>query len=160
MAAFLVVLVVTCIIYGANLFNHDTDEVVTESIQQEEAPAIAPPPPSPPEIIFSPKADNGEEDVFMIVEQMPELIGGLTSIQKHIKYPHIAKKAGIEGRVFIQFVVDTNGNVVDPVVVRGIGGGCDEEAVRAVSQAKFKPGKQRGQTVKVKMSVPVTFKLG
>lgn len=155
MAAFLVVLVVTCIIYGANLFNQEAEEVVTETIQQEQAPATA-----PPEIILSPKTDTGEEEVFMIVEQMPEIIGGLSSIQKHIKYPAIAKKAGIEGRVFIQFVVDKNGDVVNPVVVRGIGGGCDEEAVRAVSQAKFKPGKQRGQTVSVKMSVPVTFKLG
>ena len=95
----------------------------------------------------------------MIVENMPELIGGLQSIQNEIKYPAIAQKAGIEGRVFVQFVVDEQGNVVDPVIVRGIGAGCDEEAIRAVRLAKFKPGRQGGKAVRVKMSLPITFKL-
>ena len=102
---------------------------------------------------------ESDGEVFMIVENMPELIGGLASIQQNIKYPDIAMKAGIEGRVFVQFVVDENGEVQEPVVVRGIGGGCDEEAVRAVSLAKFRPGRQKGQAVKVKMSIPITFKL-
>ncbi len=113
-----------------------------------------------PELTVTPeKTQPGESEVFVVVEDMPELIGGLASIQERIKYPAIAKKAGIEGRVFVQFVVDKGGNVVDPVIVRGIGAGCDEEALRAVSQAKFKPGKQRGETVNVKMSIPVTFRL-
>ena len=90
---------------------------------------------------------------------MPELIGGLASIQKLIQYPEIARKAGVEGRVIVQFVVDENGSVQDPQVVRGIGAGCDEEAVRAVRQAKFNPGMQRGKPVKVKMSLPITFRL-
>ena len=75
------------------------------------------------------------------------------------KYPEIAKKAGVEGRVYLQFVVDEQGNVHDPIVTRGIGAGCDEEAIRAIREAKFKPGKQRGKAVKVKMSLPITFKL-
>ena len=111
-----------------------------------------PPPPAEEE-------EEEEPEIFMIVEDMPELIGGLGSIQKKIKYPEIAKKAGVEGRVFVQFVVNTDGTVVDPVVVRGIGAGCDEEAVRAVATAKFKPGRQRGKPVPVKMSLPITFKL-
>ena len=112
-----------------------------------------PPPPPPVE------EEEPEPEIFVIVETMPELIGGLAAIQKEIKYPPIAKKAGVEGRVIVQFVVNEQGNVVDPVVVRGIGAGCDEEALRAVSLAKFKPGKQRGKPVKVKMSLPITFKL-
>src|SRR5690606_22771296 len=120
----------------------------------DEPIANTPPPPPPPE-----EEVEEEPEIFVIVEQMPELIGGLAAIQKKINYPEIAKKAGVEGRVIVQFVVDEEGNVQDPQVVRGIGAGCDEEAIRAVKQAKFQPGKQRGKPVKVKMSLPITFKL-
>ena len=111
-----------------------------------------PPPPPPAE-------EEEEPEIFVIVEQSPELIGGLVGLQKKIRYPEIAKKAGVEGRVYLQFVVDEQGNVHDPIVTRGIGAGCDEEAIRAIMEAKFKPGKQRGKAVKVKMSLPTTFKL-
>jgi periplasmic protein TonB len=117
----------------------------------DEAPLPPPPPPA--------EAEEPEPEIFVIVEQMPELIGGLGGLQKKIRYPEIAKKAGVEGRVFLQFVVDEQGNVRDPVVTRGIGAGADEEALRAIMTAKFKPGKQRGKAVKVKMSLPITFKL-
>ncbi|NNE71287.1 MAG: energy transducer TonB [Rhodothermales bacterium] len=116
------------------------------------APDAPPPPPPPPPTM-------AEDEVFVVVEQMPTLIGGLESIMRDITYPAIAKKAGIEGRVIVQFVVDEEGNPTNPQVVRGIGGGCDEEAVRAVMAAQFEPGMQRGRTVKVKMSLPVVFKL-
>lgn len=134
----------------------ENDELdLDASLDLDEPVTNTPPPPPAPEV----EEVEEEPEIFVIVEQMPELIGGLESIQKKIKYPEIAKKAGVEGRVFVQFVVDENGNVVDPVVTRGIGAGCDEEAVRAVMQAKFKPGKQRGKSVRVKMSLPITFKL-
>lgn len=113
-----------------------------------------PPPPPPAE-----KEEEEEPEIFVIVEQSPELIGGLLGLQKKIKYPEIAKKAGVEGRVYIQFIVDEQGNVYNPIVTRGIGAGCDEEAIRAILTAKFRPGKQRGKAVKVKMSLPITFKL-
>ncbi|PIQ62279.1 MAG: energy transducer TonB [Bacteroidetes bacterium CG12_big_fil_rev_8_21_14_0_65_60_17] len=113
-----------------------------------------PPPPPPAE-----EEKEEEAEIFVIVEEMPELIGGLSALQKKIRYPEIAKKAGVEGRVFLQFVVDEQGNVVNPVVTRGIGAGCDEEAIRAIQSAKFTPGMQRGKPVKVKMSLPITFKL-
>ena len=90
---------------------------------------------------------------------MPELIGGIGSLMKTIYYPEIAKKAGVEGTVVIQFVVDTQGRVKDAIVLKGIGGGCDEEALRAVNAAKFSPGRQRGKAVAVKMSLPVRFVL-
>ena len=119
-----------------------------------DAPAAALPPPPPP-----PEEEEEEPEIFVIVEQMPEPIGGIAAIQADVKYPEIARKAGVEGRVFLQFVVNEQGNVEDVVVSRGIGAGCDEEAIRAVSVAKFTPGKQRGKPVKVRMSLPITFKL-
>ena len=97
--------------------------------------------------------------VFVVVENMPELIGGLAAIQREIQYPVIAKRAGIEGRVILQFIVDEQGRLTEPKVVRGIGGGCDEEALRALQTARFRPGTQRGKPVKVKMSLPMTFRL-
>ena len=98
-------------------------------------------------------------EVFSVVEQMPELIGGLKAIQEQLHYPKIAKEAGIEGRVIVQFVVDKEGRVVDPEIVKGLGAGLDKEALRVISLARFKPGKQAGKTISVKMSLPFTFKL-
>ena len=121
-----------------------------------DAPLVDLPPPPPPPPREEPEP---EPEIFVIVEQMPELIGGLGELQKKINYPEIAKKAGVEGRVIVQFVVNEQGAVTDPIVVRGIGAGCDEEAIRAVQQARFTPGKQRGKPVRVKMSLPITFKL-
>ncbi|HKL14783.1 MAG TPA: energy transducer TonB [Balneolaceae bacterium] len=107
----------------------------------------------------SQKDEESEEKIFEVVEQMPQLIGGMASIQNNIDYPEIARRAGIEGRVYVQFVVNERGDVEDPRVVRGIGGGADEEALRAVSQAKFRPGLQRGRPVSVRFTVPVVFRL-
>lgn len=112
-------------------------------------------PPAPPKY----EEEDDEQEIFVVVEQMPELIGGLGSVQKLIEYPKMAVMAGIEGRVVVQFVIDEDGNVNDPVVVRGIGGGCDEEAVKAVQQAKFIPGRQRGKPVLVRYSLPISFSL-
>lgn len=100
-----------------------------------------------------------DQDYFLVVEEMPELVGGLESIQRNIRYPEEARKAGIEGRVIVQFIVTEQGKVEDPQIIRGIGGGCDEEALRVVSQAEFEPGKQRGQTVRVQYSLPIVFRL-
>ncbi len=102
---------------------------------------------------------NEKEDYYSIVEEMPELIGGLESIMKEVRYPATARQAGIEGRVFVQFVVNEQGGVEDARVVRGVGGGLDEEALRVVRQAKFKPGMQRGQPVRVQFSLPIFFRL-
>ncbi len=114
-----------------------------------------PPPPAPAEEV----EEEPEAEIFFVVEEMPELIGGLRELQQKINYPQMAKMAGVEGRVTVQFVVNEEGSVTDAVVLKGIGAGCDEEALRAVLSSKFKPGKQRGKPVKVKMSLPVTFKL-
>lgn len=106
-----------------------------------------------------PEEEEQEEDFFVVVEQMPELIGGMAALQKNIRYPDMARKAGIEGRVIVQFIVNEKGEVENPRVIRGIGGGCDEEALRAVRQVKFRPGRQRGQPVRVQYSLPVIFRL-
>ncbi len=108
-------------------------------------------------------AEPAEElsgDVFVVVEDPPKLKGGMEAIQQEIRYPDLAKKAGIEGRVFVQFVVDTNGTPRNVKVTRGVHKLLDQEALRAVRQMQFEPGQQRGQAVNVKMSLPVTFKLG
>lgn len=110
--------------------------------------------PPPPQ-----EEEEPEEDFFVVVEEMPELIGGLASIQNEIEYPEMARRAGIEGRVYVQFIVNERGEVENPRVIRGIGGGADEEALRAVSNAKFKPGMQRGRPVRVQYSLPVVFRL-
>ena len=112
-------------------------------------------PPPPPEK----EEEEKEQEVFVVVEDQPQLKGGMAALQKEVNYPEFAKKAGIEGRVFVQFVVDESGNVQDPKVTRGVHKLLNEEAVRAVKQMTFTPGKQRGKAVKVQMSLPVTFRL-
>ncbi|MFP8488315.1 energy transducer TonB [Gracilimonas sp. Q87] len=113
------------------------------------------PPPPPPEV----EDNSDEEEIFIVVEQMPELIGGLASLNKHITYPEMARRAQIEGRVIVEFIIDKEGNVRDPKIIRGIGGGCDEVALKAVKKVKFKPGMQRGKPVLVRYSMPISFTL-
>jgi protein TonB len=103
--------------------------------------------------------EETEAEVFVVVERMPELVGGINAVQQFIVYPEIARMAGIEGRVFVEFVIDERGNVLNPRIVRGIGGGCDEAALAAVKKVKFKPGMQRGKPVRVRYTLPVMFKL-
>lgn len=134
------------------------DEIIEEQILNINADldldAALELPPPPPE-----KKEEPEEDFFVAVEQMPKLIGGLGDLQRQINYPSIARRAGIEGRVIVQFVVTENGTVEDPRVIRGIGGGCDEEALRVVRKAKFNPGRQRGKAVRVQYSLPIIYRL-
>ncbi len=118
-------------------------------------PLTIPPPPAQ-EQVAEPET---EEDFFVAVEEMPKLIGGIESLQSQIKYPQKAMLAGIDGLVIIQFIVNEKGEVENPKVIRSVGAGCDEEAIRVVNLARFKPGKQRGQPVRVQFSVPVFFKL-
>lgn len=117
----------------------------------------APLPPVPPAPL--PPTPEGVTHIYTVVEEMPELIGGLRALQRAIRYPVMAKNAGIEGRVLVQFVVNERGWVSESKIVRGIGGGCDEEALRALQTMRFRPGKQRGKPVQVKMTLPITFKL-
>jgi periplasmic protein TonB len=116
-------------------------------------------PPPPPEETNSKKTVEEEPQYFAVVEEMPSPVGGLGAIQSKIVYPEIAKRAGVEGKVFIKAFVDENGNVQKAEVMKGIGAGCDEAALKAVKTTKFTPGKQRGKPVKVQVAVPVVFRL-
>lgn len=98
-------------------------------------------------------------DYFVSVKKMPELKGGLKGLQQKINYPEKAQKAGIEGRVIIRFIVNKQGEVENPQVIRGIGDGCDKEALRVIKQAKFKPGRQNGKAVRVQYAIPITYRL-
>jgi protein TonB len=116
----------------------------------------APPPP--------PQVEEKEDEIFMVVENQPEPEGGMAAFYKYVgkemDYPKQARRMGVEGRVFMQFVVDKDGSLTDIKVLKGIGSGCDEEAMRVLQAApKWKPGKQRGRPVKVRMSIPIVFKL-
>jgi protein TonB len=119
------------------------------------SPGYLPPPPKRKEEV----AEEPEEDFFIAVEKMPELLNGMKDIQERINYPEMAKKANIQGRVYLQFIVNENGDVEDPVVLRGIGGGCDEEAIRVLRETKFSPGMQRGRPVRVRYALPIIFML-
>ncbi len=103
-----------------------------------------------------------EPQIFTIVEEMPSFPGGEAELFKYLKkstkIPQMAMDAGISGVVYVTFVVDENGKVRDPKVLRGIGGGCDEEALRVVkAMPPWEPGKQRGKPVRVQYNLPMRF---
>jgi len=131
----------------------DQDVDFDASLDMDESLDTSGPPPDDDE------EEEEEQEIFMVVENQPELIGGMKALQESVDYPDFAKKAGIEGRVIVQFVVDEQGNVTNPKVTRGVHKLLNEEAIKAVKDQKFKPGKQRGKAVKVQMSLPVTFRL-
>lgn len=103
-------------------------------------------------------------DTYLMVEAEPEFPGGMEALMKYlsenIKYPEQAKKENIQGKVYMRFVVERDGSIVDAEILRGIGGGCDEEALRVVNaMPKWKPGKQKGTPVRVQYNLPIVFKL-
>jgi protein TonB len=105
------------------------------------------------------------DQIFTIVEESAAPKGGMPAFYKYVgdkmKYPAQARRMGIEGRVFVEFVINKDGSITDVRAVKGIGAGCDEEAVRVVQSAPaWTPGKQRGKPVKQRMVLPITFKLG
>jgi protein TonB len=105
-----------------------------------------------------------ETEIFYVVESMPSFPGGEDQIYaylaRNLHYPVLAREAGIQGRVFVTFVVERDGSITDIRVLRGIGGGCDEEAVRVVeNMPEWTPGKQRGIPVRVQFNLPIKFTL-
>lgn len=114
----------------------------------------------PPE----PVVDPDEGKIFTIVEEMPSFPGGENKLfeylRNNIKYPPVARENGITGRVYVTFIVDREGKIRDAKVLRGIGAGCDEEAVRVVrSMPDWKVGKQNGRPVQVQYNLPINFTL-
>ncbi|MCU0439057.1 MAG: energy transducer TonB [Raineya sp.] len=104
------------------------------------------------------------QGVLTSAEQPPEPVGGLKPfydyISANLKYPEEAKAKKIEGRVHVTFIVETDGSITNVKVSKGLGGGCDEEAIRLIKNApKWNPGKQGGSPVRVEVTRPITFKL-
>ena len=164
----------------------DMEEEIIPITKQEEKPP--PPPPPPPEVIEIIEDDEeieneaevedtesdedveieieeeDDEEFFMVVENMPEFPGGdlglMKYIQKNVKYPAIAKEYNITGKVYVSFIVDRSGSVTNVKIVRGVDKNLDAEAMRVVkSLPKYKPGKQRGKSVRVMFTIPINFTL-
>lgn len=130
-----------------NLDVEVTEETVIEDVVFDEAPE-----------------EEAADEIFQFVEDQPTPLGGMKAfyayVGKNMKYPAQARRMGIEGKVYITFVVGKDGALTDIKVLKGIGAGCDQEAIRVLSGApKWKPGKQRGRPVRVRMQLPIIFKL-
>lgn len=130
-----------------------------------EVEVIAPPEASRPTITeIAIEVDTKNETPFITVEQQPEFPGGMSGLgdflRKSLQYPRSAASAGVSGKVFVSFVVNTDGSLTDVQVLKGIGFGCDEEAVRVIQKMpRWKPGKQSGRAVRVKYNLPISFTL-
>ena len=107
---------------------------------------------------------NDSDEVFVFVTDGPEFIGGdearIKYLQKNIKYPTLAKESGIQGTVYVTFVVEKDGSISNVKVLRGIGGGCDIESVRIIkNMPNWKPGMQKGKAVRVQYNMPIRYVL-
>ncbi len=132
------------------------EELEVEELEVEEDTEI--------EIIEAEEEEVVEEEIFTIVEDMPSFPGGEAEMYRYlgktIKYPPMAKDAGITGIVYVGFVVDKKGSITEVKTKKGIGGGCDKEAERVVkNMPKWKAGKQRGKPVNVAYTIPIRFTL-
>ena len=110
-------------------------------------------------VLFSQQAVMDQDGIYLVCEKMPEIKGGLKALSKIIKYPKEAKKLGVQGVVYVQFIVDEKGTVVEPKLIRKLGAGCDEEALRALAKLKFNPGYVQGKPVKARFTLPIRFAL-
>lgn len=170
----------------------EMEEEIIPITQQNTPPPPPPPPPAAPEVIeiveddveveeiemidteadaetiveeFEVVEEVVEEEIFTIVESMPEFPGGgqealFKYLQKEMKYPQIAKENGIQGTVFVNFVVGKDGKIRDAKILRGVNKMLDEEAIRVVkAMPSWKPGKQRGKPVSVSYNLPIKFTL-
>ncbi len=110
-------------------------------------------------ISFAQAEVSADDGYLAFAQVMPEPVEGLPAVIKKIQYPPIARQAGLEGKVFVMAYVDEKGNVEDVKVIKGVGGGCEEEVIKVLKTTKFKPGMNNGQPVKVKTSLSFAFKL-
>jgi len=109
--------------------------------------------------------DEPGKEVFVVVEDPPQFPGGdearMKYMQQSIKYPEEARKKGVQGTVYVTYIVEPDGTITNAKVLRGIGGGCDEEALRVIREMpQWVPGKQRGESVRVQFNMPIKFALG
>lgn len=147
----------------------DEEEIKEELVNLEteitQETVIAPPAPPPITAAPAPVQEEETDEIFQVVEQSAAPVGGMEAFYKYVgkntKYPDQARRMGVEGRVFVQFVIEKDGSITDVVVLKGLGSGLDEEALRVLKGApKWTPGKQRGRPVRQRMTLPIMFKLG
>ena len=109
--------------------------------------------------LSSQRAVIDDEGIYLMCEKMPELVGGMEALQKKIRYPLQAKSLGVQGVVYVQSIINEKGKIIEPKVVKKLGAGCDEEAIRVLKKSKFKPGYDKGKPVKVRFTLPIFFRL-
>ena len=136
-----------------------TNELVVDAEVKEETKNIEITP-----VVVEEEEEEEEQQIFTVVENDPEFPGGMDALYKYlaqnIKYPQLARDNNITGRVYVTFVVERDGSITGCRVLRDIGGGCGQEAIRVVkSMPKWTPGKQRGKAVRVQFNLPVNFNL-
>ncbi|MDH5476426.1 MAG: energy transducer TonB [Cyclobacteriaceae bacterium] len=117
------------------------------------------------EIVFEEAEEEVADEIFTVVEEMAEFKGGNAAfakfLQKNVVYPSQARRMGVEGKVYVQFVVGIDGTLSDIKILKGLGAGCDEESIRVMKKSPpWKVGKQRGRPVRLRMVIPLNFTLG
>jgi TonB family C-terminal domain len=138
-----------------------TNEIVeADEVEYDESLDVTPKqsaeePPPPPD----PGKKENRTEVFEVVEQSPSLIGGKKALYESVEYPSFARETGIEGRIVVQFVVDEEGNVQNPTILKSVHELLNEAALEAIKKQKFEPGRQRGRPVKVRMERTIVFQL-
>ncbi|NIR50617.1 energy transducer TonB [candidate division KSB1 bacterium] len=133
--------------------SEDVPEDLTIESTDLDLSDIPEPPPPPPE-------DDGNVNIFVAYDEEPRPIGGFRAIQRALKYPEIARKAGIEGKVIVHVLVNKQGEVENTRILKSLGhSGCDDAAINAIKSVKWKPALQRDKPVKVWVAIPVIFKL-
>lgn len=140
-----------------NVEIEDDFMIDAEANQLTEIPTYVPP-------AVTEEEEVAEAEIFTVVEDQPTFPGGdearIRFLTNNIKYPQMARESSIQGTVYVTFVVERDGSVTDVRVLRGIGGGCDEEAIRVIkAMPKWVPGKQRGKPVRVQFNMPIKFTL-
>ena len=155
LAKYLSVLPLALLLIVANSVHIQANEV--QETSQEIAPP--PPPPPPPE-----RKESKSDEIFVIVEEQPSFKEGVKAmmdfIESEMKYPVIAKENGIEGRVIVNFIIEKDGTITNPQIVRGADPSLDKEAIRIIkAMPKWNPGLQRNERVRVRYTLPISFKL-
>jgi TonB family protein len=159
------ILFMAVMVSSVSCSDNSVNEPVEIDILKEEKVGIPPPPPPAPPIDVADAAWKIQKrEIFTAVEQNPEFVGGQAKMYQYlgenIKYPAAAQRANISGRVFVKFVVEDDGSIGDVNVMKGIGFGCDEEAIRVVkSMPRWKPGVQNGKNVRVYYNMPIVYRL-
>lgn len=149
------------------IIEDDVEEEETQIVEWAPVERAIPPPPPPRPGINSPDGPERTDEIFTIVDRMPEYPGGQAAMDayvgRHFKMPEKALNSGAEGKIYIEFVVDVNGKMKDVKLLKdGVGDGCGEEALRVIklmaSEITWKPGEQRGEKVNVRYRYPVIIK--